>query len=249
MPEPPYNAALTRQFCTVCSNRVMTTPLTTRIPTGTPRGGVVVVQEAFGVTEHITDICQRFADAGWIAVAPHLFHRQDGAQVHAYDDMDAAMASIGALKADEMDSDVDAALSALAEHGFEPAQTAVIGFCMGGTVSFHTAVRRALGAAATFYGGGITKGRFGYPSFESVAEALQTPWHGFFGDLDKGIPVDDVESLRTVAATSPVATEITRYADGEHGFNCNDRPAVYNAGAAADAWEQTLAWFDAHVAR
>lgn len=226
----------------------MSTPLTTITPSGTARGGVVVVQEAFGVTDHIVDICQRLADAGWIATAPHLFHRQDE-QVHAYTDMNSAMASIGALVADEIDADVDAAFSELAERGFEPTQSAIIGFCMGGSVAFQTAVRRHVGAAATFYGGGIAQGRFGYPAMLTVADALQTPWHGFFGDLDKGIPIDEVEQLRTAAATSPAATEITRYAEGEHGFNCNDRPAVYNADAAADAWVRTLDWFDGHVAR
>nr|WP_296774349.1 dienelactone hydrolase family protein [Rhodococcus sp. (in: high G+C Gram-positive bacteria)] len=226
----------------------MSTPLTTIAPTGTPRGGIVVVQEAFGVTDHIVDVCRRFADAGWVATAPHLFHRQDK-QIHDYTDMDSAMASIGALVASEIDSDVDAGFSELAERGFEPTQSAIVGFCMGGSVAFQTAVRRQVGAAATFYGGGITAGRFGYPAMLPVADALQTPWHGFFGDLDKGIPTEEVEQLRTAAATSPVSTEITRYAEGEHGFNCNDRPAVYNADAAADAWAKTLEWFDTHVAR
>lgn len=225
----------------------MSIPLTVEIPSGTPRGGVVVIQEAFGVTDHITDICRRLADAGWVAAAPHLFHRQDK-QIHDYTDMDSATASIGALVATEIDSDVDAAFSELAERGFEPAQSAIVGFCMGGSVAFQTAVRRPLGAAATFYGGGVAQGRFGYPSMLSVAEALQTPWHGFFGDLDKGIPVEEVEQLRTAASAAPVSTEITRYAQGEHGFNCNDRPAVYNAEAAADAWAKTLEWFDTHVA-
>lgn len=225
----------------------MSIPLTVEIPSATPRGGVVVVQEAFGVTDHITDICRRLADAGWVAVAPHLFHRQDK-QIHDYTDMDSAMASIGALTATEIDADVDAAFSELAERGFEPTQSAIVGFCMGGSVAFQTAVRRPLGAAATFYGGGVAKGRFGYPSMLSVAEALQSPWHGFFGDLDKGIPVEEVEQLRTTSSAAPVSTEITRYAQGEHGFNCNDRPAVYNAEAAADAWARTLEWFDTHVA-
>lgn len=205
------------------------------------------MQEAFGVTDHIVDICRRLADTGWIAVAPHLFHRQNE-QVHEYSDLVSAMASVGALKADEIDADVDAAFGELAERGFEPTQSAIVGFCMGGSVAFQTAVRRPLGAAATFYGGGITKARFGYPAMLSVADALQTPWHGFFGDLDKGIPTEEVEQLRTTAASSPVSTEITRYGDGEHGFHCNDRPAVYNPDAAADAWVRTLDWFDGHVA-
>ncbi|KQU29831.1 carboxymethylenebutenolidase [Rhodococcus sp. Leaf233] len=234
----------------MCSNRgVNTTPLTVVSPDGTARGGIIVIQEAFGVTDHIVDVCNRAAAAGWVAVAPHLFHRQEGVSVLDYSDMDSAMAAIGKLEADEVDSDVDAAASALAELGFEPSSIAIVGFCMGGTVAFHTAVRRQLGAAATFYGGGITKGRFGYPAMASVGDALQTPWHGFFGDLDEGIPFQDVETLREITATAPVGTEITRYPHGKHGFHCDDRPAVFDAAAAGDAWTKTLEWFDAHVAR
>ena len=162
-----------------------TTPLTVVRPDGDARGGVIVIQEAFGVTDHIVDVCNRLASAGWVAVAPHLFHRQDGVTVLDYSDMDSAMAAIGELAADEVDSDVDAAASALAEVGFEPSSIAIVGFCMGGTVAFQTAVRRHLGAAATFYGGGITKSRFGYPAMASVGDALRTPWRGFFGDLDE----------------------------------------------------------------
>lgn len=224
------------------------TPLTVVQPDGPARGGVIVVQEAFGVNDHIIDVCGRLAAAGWVAVAPHLFHRQ-ATTVVPYSDMDSAMSAIGQLKADEVDADVDAAASTLAELGFEPTSIAVVGFCMGGSVAFQTAVRRQLGAAATFYGGGITQGRFGYPAMASVGEALQTPWHGFYGDLDEGIASEDVETLREVTATAPVASEITRYAHGKHGFHCDARPAVFDAEAAADAWTTTLQWFDAHVAR
>lgn len=226
----------------------MSTPLTTRTPSNEPRGGVVVVQEAFGVTDHIVGVCQRFADAGWTAVAPHLFHRQD-VQVYDYADKDAAIGAIGGLNASEIDTDIDAAFTELAEGGLEPDRCAIVGFCMGGSVAFQTAVRRPLGAAATFYGGGISTVRFGYPTMLSVAEALQTPWHGLFGDLDKGIPVVEVEQLRVAASAAPVPNEITRYAEGEHGFHCDDRPTVYNPDAAADAWAKTLRWFDTHVAR
>ena len=226
----------------------MTTPLTTIAPDGRARGGVVVIQEAFGVTEHIEDVVRRFAGAGWVATAPHLFHRS-GDPVVAYDDLDTAMPLMKALKSSEIDEDVDAAIDELAAYGFGPSQCAIVGFCMGGTVSFATAVRRPLGAAATFYGGGITEGRFGYPSLLDNAADLRTPWHGFFGDQDKGIPVDEVEQLLAKTQTASVDTRIARYPDAEHGFHCDDRPAVFNERAAHDAWSKTLDWFDTHVAR
>ncbi|WP_187298323.1 dienelactone hydrolase family protein [Rhodococcus sp. BS-15] len=226
-----------------------TTPLTVVRPDGDARGGVIVIQEAFGVTDHIVDVCNRVAAAGWVAVAPHLFHRQDSVTVLDYSDMDSAMAAIGRLKADEVDSDVDAAASALAELGFEPSSIAIVGFCMGGSVAFQTAVRRPPRCGSDVLRRRNNEGPLRLSRDGSVGDALQTPWHGFFGDLDEGIPFQDVETLREITATAPVATEITRYAHGKHGFHCDDRPAVFDADAAADAWGKALEWFDAHVAR
>jgi len=94
----------------------------------------------------------------------------------------------------------------------------------------------------------VTEGRFGYPAMLAVADALQTPWHGFFGDLDESIPPEQVEALRTAAGGAGFDTEIVRYAEAKHAFHCDDRPAVYNAAAATDAWANTLAWFEQHVA-
>jgi carboxymethylenebutenolidase len=224
----------------------VTTPLTSITPEGPVRGGVVVIQEAFGVTGHIVDVCRRFADAGYHAVAPHLFHRS-GDPVLEYDDMTSAMSLIGELTAEHIDEDVDGAVAALSAASIDPRNTAIVGFCMGGTVAFHTAARLELGAAVSFYGGGVAKGRFGYPSQLDVAGQLRTPWLGLFGDRDKGIPTEDVEELRDAVAHAPVDTEIVRYAEAEHGFHCDDRPAVFNEAAARDGWARTLQWFGAHV--
>lgn len=224
----------------------MTTPLTSVVPEGRIRGGVIVIQEAFGITDYIVDVCSRFAAAGYHAVAPHLFHR-GGDPVLAYDDLKTAMPLLGTLTSAHIDEDVDAAVDALSEASIDSASTAIVGFCMGGTVAFHTAVRRELGAAVSFYGGGVEKGRFGYPSQLDAARQLSTPWLGLFGDRDKGIPSERVEELRDALSQVPVGTEIVRYPDAEHGFHCDDRPAVYNEEAAADAWSRTLVWLDTHV--
>ena len=93
-------------------------------------------------------------------------------------------------------------------------------------------LERALGAAVGFYGGGIVHARFPqFPALVDRAARLQTPWLGLFGDQDAGIPVDDVEALRAALADAPVDSEIVRYADAEHGFHCDVRPA-YNPAAA-----------------
>jgi carboxymethylenebutenolidase len=118
---------------------------------------------------------------------------------------------------------------------------------MGGTVAFFAATQWHLGAAVTFYGGGISQGRFGFPSLLDIAPELQTPWLGLYGDRDQGIPVDEVESLRRVVAKAPVPTEIVRYPQAVHGFNNNDRPDAYHEPSAKDAWARTLAWFGQYL--
>ena len=196
---------------------------------------------------HIEGIADRLAGAGWYAIAPAFFHRQ-GSPVLAYDDFESVMPIMGELSAQGLAVDVAAAFDHLEHTGFARSQIGVVGFCMGGSVTFFAATSRAVGAAVTFYGGGVDQGRFGLPSLVDQAPSLKTPWLGLYGDLDKGIPTEEVEHLRDAVASVPVDTEIVRYADADHGFNCNDRPSVFNATAAADAWQRTLAWFDTHVA-
>lgn len=99
-------------------------------PEGAASGAVIVVQEAFGVTDHIEDVCQRFARAGYRAVAPHVFHRT-GDPVIGYDEMEKVMPHIMELKADDLSADIDATIAYLGQAGFEPAQIGIVGFCMG----------------------------------------------------------------------------------------------------------------------
>jgi len=212
-------------------------------PDGEVRGAVVVIQEAFGVTSHICDVAVRLADAGWRAIAPALFHRQ-GSPVIAYDDVASVMPVMGQLTAEAIRTDLEASFDYL---GTANEQIGVVGFCMGGTVAFYAGTLRPLGAAVTFYGGGVDQGRFGVDSLIELAPKLQTPWLGCYGDLDAGISVESVERLREAAAKAPVPTEVVRYPDADHGFHCNDRPAVFNPTAAHDAWARTLQWFDQHL--
>jgi carboxymethylenebutenolidase len=216
-------------------------------PEGTARGAVVVVQEAFGVTEHIQDVCRRIATAGYHAVAPALFHRS-GDPVIPYDDMPAVMPHLGELSQDGLEADIDATLEHLAGAGFSGKKVGIVGFCMGGSVVMLAAARHALGAAVTFYGGGVTAGRFGMPPLMELAPELKTPWLGLFGDADQSIPSDQVEALREAAKQASVPTEVVRYPEAEHGFHCDDRDS-YHEVSAKDAWKRTLGWFDAHMAK
>jgi carboxymethylenebutenolidase len=223
------------------------TPLSIHEPDGPSKGGIVVIQEAFGVNDHIEDVARRFAAEGWLAVAPHLFHRTGDPKL-GYDDFSAVQPHMQALTADGVLADIDAAFDHLARAGIPSERTGVVGFCMGGTIALVTAARRDVGAAVTFYGGGVTEGRFGFPPLVEEATRLRAPWLGLYGDLDQGIPVDGVERLRTAAASSGQETELIRYPEAGHGFHCDQRSS-YEAKSAQDAWARTLAWFDGHLTR
>lgn len=214
-------------------------------PEAEPKGAVIVIQEAFGVNDHIEDVTRRFAAAGYRAVAPHLFHRSGDPRL-GYDDFDQVMPQMQALTAAGIGDDLDATLAYLSGAGIGPEKVGIVGFCMGGTVSFFAATRYRLGAAVTFYGGGVGTGRFGYPSQVEEGAKLQTPWLGLYGDQDKGIPVDEVEQLRTAVASAPVEAEIVRYSEADHGFHCDARPSFHQA-SAGDAWKRTLDWFGRHL--
>jgi carboxymethylenebutenolidase len=212
-------------------------------PDGTPERAVIVVQEAFGVNDHIQDVTRRFADQGYLAVAPSLFHRAGGGTA-SYDDFSKVLPLFEGLTDAGMLQDVDAALDHLSGKGIPHERTGIVGFCMGGRVTYLVAIERALGAAVGFYGGGIVTARFPqFPALVDRTAQLQTPWLGLFGDQDGSIPVEDVETLRdALDAQAQVDHAVVRYAEADHGFHCDARPS-YHPEAAADAWQRTLAWF------
>lgn len=221
-------------------------PVFEALPAGPVKGAVIVLQEAFGVNAHIEDVTQRFADAGYHALAPHLFHRT-GAPTFGYDDFSQVMEHMVALRDAQMVADVTACVAHLSSAGFEPSQIGVVGFCMGGRAAFLVAGNVALGAAVGFYGGGIVTARSEtMPALTDLVASLPTPFLGLFGDADHGIPIDDVETLRTLLAEAPVPCEIVRYPEAEHGFHCDARPS-YHPEAAKDAWAKTLDWLDTHL--
>lgn len=215
-------------------------------PDGRPRGAVVVLQEAFGVNDHIRDLCHRMAGAGYLAVAPHLFHRSGDPEL-GYEDMQQVMPYIMQLQADQIEADLNATLAQLKTMGFEGRQVGIVGFCMGGSISFVAGCYWELGAAISFYGGGIAQSRFGLPPLFDIAQTLKTPWLGLFGDQDASIPINEVEGLRDAAARATPDTEVVRYPDANHGFHCDVRSS-YHSESAQDGWQRTLAWLDAHLA-
>ncbi len=223
-------------------------PVFEAVPGRAARGAVIVVQEAFGVNGHIEDVTRRFATAGYHAVAPHLFHRT-GEGAYGYDDFSVVMPHMMALTDTGLLADIEATLDHLHASGWTDRQTGIVGFCMGGRVTFLAAGHLALGAAVGFYGGGVVNGRTEeMPSLLPLIPSMRTPWLGLFGDADASIPVEDVERLRDeLNSGADVDTVIVRYPGAEHGFHCDARPS-YDEAAAKDGWARTLEWLDGHLA-
>lgn len=202
---------------------------------------VIVIQEAFGVDAHIEEVTGRFAAEGWLAVAPHLFYRSGGGTI-SYDDSEGMYRHLGALSDAGTLDDIDATIALIAERGITPERTALVGFCLGGRVSFLVAGERALGATVGFYGGGIVNGRSETrPSLLGLIPQLKTPWLGVYGGADPTIPAEEVDALEGALSAAPVETMVVRYPDAGHAF-LNDHKSGYAAEASADAWDRTLSW-------
>lgn len=200
-------------------------------PEGTPLGGLVVVQEIFGVNSHIRSVADRFAAHGFQAIAPAMFdHVESGVEL-GYDEA-------GVKRGRELAAEVGfersvAAVASAAEAIASAGKVGVVGFCWGGTVAFLANTR--LGLPAVVYYGGRT--------VPFLGERPKAPLLLHFGARDPIIPPADVEKHR---AALPQA-EIHVYPDAGHGFNCDQR-ADYDAGSAALALERTLAFFRRQLA-
>jgi carboxymethylenebutenolidase len=214
-------------------------------PEGAARGAVIVIQEAFGVNDHIQDLCRRFAAEGYVSVAPHLFHRS-GDPTIPYEDMQSVIPHVMALNPEDLTADLDATAKHLEDAGFTPEQIGMVGFCMGGSVTVLAAARSKFGAAVSFYGGGVAQSRFGMPPLLDLAPVLKTPLLAMFGDEDASIPVEEVEWLREALGKSSVPTQVIRYPEANHGFHCDARDS-YHEPSATQAWKETLSWLDSHL--
>jgi carboxymethylenebutenolidase len=225
-------------------------PATVSAPVGGPgpRGGVILVQDARGITPYLRSVLERLADEGWLAVAPHLYHRDGIDEVDPADGWAAAMPQMARLTGAGIADDTDAALAHLGAAGLLPGRSAILGFCMGGTVALATGVRHALGAAVTFYGGGVSAAAWdGVAPLVELAPSLASPWLGLYGEDDELITRDEIAALRDAAAGSAVPNELVSYPGAGHAFHSDDRAAVYRQDAATDAWQRAIAWLDRYL--
>lgn len=209
-------------------------------PAGRPRGGIVVLQEIFGVNAHIRAVTDGYAAAGYLAVAPATFHRaRPGVELgYQPDDMSAGQAlkaTIEALGTNPAGPGVLQDIQAAIHHAAQAGKVGVVGYCWGGLLTWRTAcLLKGVSAAVPYYGGGVT-------TEAEIARTPLCPVLAHFGEKDHWIPLDGVEAFKR--AHPEVETHI--YA-ANHGFNCDHR-ASYDAAAAALARERTLAFFAKHV--
>lgn len=211
-----------------------------------PPAAVILLQEAFGVNEHIQDVARRIAAEGYLAVAPDLFHRSNTAEVD-YSDLDTAMALIGELGPDEVIPDVRTVFSALVEQEQIPAdRIAVVGFCFGGWAAFAAATALPLAASVVFYGPGIVSGT--HAVLTRVA-GISGPVLMHVGDADPTIPAEDLAAIRAAARETGVDLRLVVHPGTGHGFHCDLRPDVYDADAAGRAWLQTVDFLEHQLGR
>lgn len=213
--------------------------------TNAPKRAVVVLQEAFGVNNHIQDISRRFAARGYLALAPDLFHRTDVAEL-PYDNHAEAMPLIAAIGPDQIITDVHAVLAHLrTDAGIEPDRTAIAGFCFGGRAAFTAATAiTGLAAAIVFYGPGIAAGP--HAVLDRV-ESVTAPLVLHVGAEDPTIPAEHVEKIDHALRAAGVTFEQFVYPGAGHAFACDARPHMFSESAAEVAWERTFAFLAKHL--
>jgi carboxymethylenebutenolidase len=197
-------------------------------PTAKPRGGIVVVQEIFGVNRHIESVVRQYADAGYQSIAPALFDRVLRHADVPYTDVAAGVALKGRLKPEQALLDLKAAIDAVSPAG----KVGMVGYCWGGTLTYAAACHLPLAAGIAYYGGGMTG---------LLERTPKCPLMFHFGEQDASIPLTDVERVKKAYPLG----HYYLYPAG-HGFNCTER-ASFDAPSARLALERSLDFFRRHV--
>ncbi len=207
---------------------------------------VLVVQEIFGVHEHIKDVCRRFAKLGYFAIAPEMYARQgDVSKLTAFPEI---LKIVSKVPDSQVMSDLDAAVAYAKSTGkADTAKLGVTGFCWGGRVVWlYSAHNPSLKAGVAWYGRLIGQPSELQPNHPiDLAADLKAPVLGLYGEKDKGIPVASVEKMREALKTAGKPGEIIVYPDTDHGFNADYRP-TYKKESAEDGWKRMLAFFKAN---
>lgn len=205
---------------------------------------VLVVQEIFGVHEHIKDICRRFAKLGYLAVAPELYARQGDVSNKQMNDI---MPIVAKVPDDQVMSDLDSAVAWAKKNSGNTAKLGITGFCWGGRIVWlYAAHNPQLKAGVAWYGrlvppaSGATALQPKYPI--GLVKELKAPVLGLYAGKDQGITVDSVEQMKKALKDAGKPSEIVLYPDAQHGFHADYRPS-YNKTDAQDGWKRLQEWF------
>jgi carboxymethylenebutenolidase len=209
---------------------------------------ILVVQEVFGVHEHIRDICRRFAHLGTYAIAPSLYFRQGDPGKYDMNTVQQLMTDIVSKVPDtQVMSDLDASVKFAGGDGADARRLGITGFCWGGRIVWlYAAHNQSLKAGVAWYG--QLRGpqppnplRPKYPL--ELVNQINAPVLGFYGGQDKGIPVLDVEAMKAaLAKAGKLKSRLEVFMDAGHGFFADYRPS-YNEKDAKQGWSELLAWF------
>ena len=206
---------------------------------------VLVVQEIFGLHEHIKDIARRLAKAGYLAVAPDLYVRQG--DVSRLENMDDIRPIVAKVPDAQVMSDLDAAADWAAKNGGDPSKLAITGFCWGGRIVWLYAAHNArLKAGVAWYGKVEAPETALQPKRPlDLAKDIKAPVLGLYGGADAGIPNDGVDRMRAALEAAGKPCEIHTYPDAPHAFLADYRPS-YRQGPAQDGWKRMLEWLRRH---
>ncbi|WP_342597875.1 dienelactone hydrolase family protein [Cyanobacterium aponinum UTEX 3222] len=207
---------------------------------------VIVVQEIFGVNDHIQDITRRIANEGYIAIAPAIYQRQAPNFTAGYtpEDVKIGREYKNQTKADELLSDIQATINFLYQlPRVKKTGVGAIGFCFGGHVTYLTAILPEIKATASFYGAGIANWCPGsnVPTIARTKD-IKGKIYCFFGEKDASISPEQVTQIESELQKYQIPHQIFRYGEAEHGFMC-DRRSSYHQESAQDAWEKALELF------
>lgn len=209
-----------------------------------PHPGIIVCQEAFGVNAYVRSVADRLADAGFVALAPELFHRMGQHVEISESEMPKVMEAMGTLRNDDLEEDLQAAAAALrARSEVDPKRLGAIGFCMGGFAAILGAETTAVAAVVAFYPGGLFKER---PPLKLVPVGpkmakLKAATLLQFGADDQSIPHEDIELAKQALAQSGARYEVDVYKGAGHAFHSHDRKS-YVPEVAEQAWHRALTW-------
>ena len=214
-------------------------------PEGAPKGAMMVFQEIFGINSHIRDVTERYAQQGYLAVAPELFHRfaPNFECGYSNEEVQKAIGFLSSVTQEGFAADIRATFDWIQKQG--SLKTGAVGFCMGGRCAFMAGLTVPLACAVSYYGGGIAPNQF-MPGLIDRAAEMKAPVLMFWGGKDHMIPPAAVQSVTDALRAAGKTFANVEYEWADHGFFCDQRGS-YNKEAASLAWPLTLAFLENHI--